>query len=249
MDQFRASIRQDPLSSTSENLERGLEHSIYLPFTDDFTLHLSTSRSHRSRKRAKRRSRPKTSHLRTRTFVVLGIALIAIAAVIAVGFLFQGNLTPSTPTKVVPTVVVVIIPKGAGLNLHLGFEPPMITIVIGVNNTVIWKNEDTDWHTAHSNIPEFNSGLIPPGGNFTHTFLRPGTYPYHCDPHPWMTGIVIVKPSTSIGVIAYWPFDQGKPPQLEFASSVVSLVESDGFCPIVLPYDRAISLSYDFGSL
>jgi len=144
---------------------------------------------------------------------------------------------------------VVIIPKGASLNLHLGFEPPMITIVIGVNNTVIWKNEDTDWHTAHSNIPEFNSGLIPPGGNFTHTFLRTGTYPYHCDPHPWMTGIIIVKVTTLTGVITYWPYVQGKPPQLEGASLVMSSVKSEIFRSITLPYDRAISLAYDFRSL
>ena len=175
-------------------------------------LHLRVSRSQRSRKRVKR-TKPKTRRLRRRTFAVLGIALIAGSVFVAVGFLSNSSLIPSTPIEVMPTVVVVIIPKGASLNLHLGFEPPMITIVIGVNNTVIWKNEDTDWHTAHSNIPEFNSGLIQPGGNFTHTFLRAGTYPYHCDPHPWMTGIVIVKTATSTSIIAYWPYEQGKPPQ------------------------------------
>ena len=174
---------------------------------------MSSSGRPKSRKnRTKRRARQ--TRLRSRRLGVLGIALVVALASVAVGFLFQSNLIPTTPTKVTPTVVVVIIPNGAGENLHLGFEPPMITIVIGVNNTVIWKNEDSDWHTAHSNIPEFNSGLIQPGGNFTHTFLRAGTYPYHCDPHPWMTGIVIVKTATSTSIIAYWPYEQGKPPQL-----------------------------------
>ena len=177
---------------------------------------------------------------------MFAIALIAILAVVAVGFLFPSNLIPSTPTEVIPTVVVVIIPKGAGLNLHLGFEPPIITIVIGVNNTVIWKNEDTDWHTAHSNIPEFNSGLIPPGGNFTHTFLRPGTYPYHCDPHPWMTGIVIVKATTTPDIITYWPYEQDKLPQSGFASFMIPSVRLEIFRPIALAYVRAASLSFDF---
>jgi len=27
-----------------------------------------------------------------------------------------------------------------------------------------------------------------------YTFIRPGTYPYHCDPHPYMTGVVVVIP-------------------------------------------------------
>jgi len=100
-----------------------------------------------------------------------------------------------------PKQVVVIIQEGAGESLHLGFSPAKITIVIGVNNTVVWKNEDNDWHTAHSNIPEFNSGMIAPGASFTHVFERAGTFPYHCDPHPWMTGLVIVESSSSAIVI------------------------------------------------
>jgi plastocyanin len=79
------------------------------------------------------------------------------------------------------------------VNPKLGFTPAIITVVIGANNTVIWKNEDSDSHTAHSNIPEFNSGFIPPGGSFIHSFEQAGSYPYHCDLHPWMTGLVVVK--------------------------------------------------------
>jgi hypothetical protein len=95
-------------------------------------------------------------------------------------------------------IVVVIIPPGAGSDPRLGFEPAVFSIVIGVNNTVIWKNEDSTWHTAHSNVPEFYSNYIEPGGNFTHNFQRPGIYPYHCDPHPWMTGkITVLPPSTN----------------------------------------------------
>jgi hypothetical protein len=134
---------------------------------------------------------------------------------------------------------VVIIPNGAGENLHLGFEPSKITIVIGVNNTVIWKNEDSTWHTAHSNIPEFNSGLIQPGDSFTHTFQRAGTYPYHCDPHPWMTGVVIVKAATSTGIVTYWMYEQGQqPPHLGFDSQVMWSVESVTFRDSALVSDH-----------
>jgi len=110
--------------------------------------------------------------------------------------LSYGGMLSGTPKQ-----VVVIIQEGAGENLHLGFSPAKITIVIGVNNTVVWKNEDSDWHTAHSNIPEFNSGMIAPGASFTHVFERTGTFPYHCDPHPWMTGLVIVESSSAEGMI------------------------------------------------
>ena len=177
---------------------------------------MSVSGSQRSRKnRAKRRVRP--SRLRGGRFAALIIALIAALTLVAAGFLFAGNLIPTTPSE-----VVVIIPNGAGTNLHLGFEPSKIMIVIGVNNTVVWKNEDSTWHTAHSNIPEFNSGLIQPGGSFTHTFQRSGTYPYHCDPHPWMTGVVIVKAASSIGMVTYWVYRAAaSPPGVGQLSDVV----------------------------
>ena len=137
-----------------------------------------------------------------------------------VGLVFYGNVMPSTPRE-----VVVIIQNGAGENLHLGFDPAKITVVIGVNNTVVWKNEDSDWHTAHSNIPEFNSGLIQPGDSFTHTFERAGTYPYHCDPHPWMTGVVIVEQS-SANMILSWANHSLMIPHLIVEADVVVLNES-----------------------
>jgi len=92
--------------------------------------------------------------------------------------------------------VVVIIQPGASVNASLGFEPSTITVVIGVNNTVIWKNEDADWHDVHSDTGLFYSGIIQPGTSWTYTFTTPGTYPYVCDPHPWMTGTVIVISTT-----------------------------------------------------
>ena len=87
---------------------------------------------------------------------------------------------------------VVIIQSGASVNASLGFEPSTITVMIGVNNTVTWKNEDSDWHDVHSDTGLFYSGMIQPGASWTYTFTTPGTYPYLCDPHPWMTGTVIV---------------------------------------------------------
>lgn len=197
-------------------------------------LHLSISRKNRARKKVKRRTR--SSRSRSKRLAVLGIALIAAISIAVIGFFFYGNLVPSPPT-----VVVVIIQNGAGENLHLGFEPAKITIVIGVNNTVVWKNEDSDWHTAHSNIPEFNSGLIQAGDSFTHTFLRSGTYPYHCDPHPWMTGVVTVKASSTTGIVSFWPFEQDRLAQLRFDSSLMCQIKSEILHAIVLIDDGAIS--------
>jgi plastocyanin len=39
----------------------------------------------------------------------------------------------------------------------------------------------------------WDSGLIPPGEKWTHTFDKPGEYRYHCEPHPWKKGVIRVK--------------------------------------------------------
>lgn len=135
-----------------------------------------------------RRKKRKNVWLLVALIIVIGVA----GSVVIIG------LAPLNLHGTAPTPVVVTIPQGAGLNIQLGFAPSLIKLVIGVNNTVIWKNEDTVWHTAHSNIPEFDSKMIPPGTSFTHTFLKSGSFPYHCDPHPWMTGLVIVSGSNPV---------------------------------------------------
>jgi plastocyanin len=137
---------------------------------------------------------PRRRKKRKKTLALLLLILIisAAGALVIVGF------NPFNMQGAAPTPVIVIIPAGSAENPRLGFTPSLIKIVIGVNNTVIWKNEDVEWHTAHSNIPEFDSKMIPPGTSFTHTFQRAGSYPYHCDPHPWMTGLIIVAGSNPL---------------------------------------------------
>jgi plastocyanin len=134
---------------------------------------------------------------------VILLVLVSIATTVAFYDLYLYNVyivnrylrNPSPNPQV--QVVTVTIPPGAGLDPRIGFEPAVISIIIGVNNTVVWVNRDSSWHTAHSNIPEFYSNYIQPGSNFTHTFQYPGIYPYHCDPHPWMTGKITVYPATT----------------------------------------------------
>jgi len=74
------------------------------------------------------------------------------------------------------------------------YSPAVVTVVIGVNNTVVWKNNDNVVHTVTGvNASAFNSGDIQPGATFSYTFNAPGVYPYHCLIHATMSGAVIVK--------------------------------------------------------
>jgi len=91
------------------------------------------------------------------------------------------------------------IAKGASTNQSsLGYSPSTVTLVIGVNNTVTWTNNDATIHTVTSfSVPtgakSFNSGTLSPGGTFTYAFTVAGTYRYGCEIHPWMQGTIIVK--------------------------------------------------------
>ncbi len=72
------------------------------------------------------------------------------------------------------------------------FAPAHIKVAPGV--TVKWTNEDSVPHTVASTAgDDLNSPLLRRGDGFSHTFPTPGTYAYHCAPHPWMTGVVTVE--------------------------------------------------------
>jgi len=104
-----------------------------------------------------------------------------------------------------PAPVHVTIVLGAGTNTSsLGYSPDVIRVVIGVNNTVVWTNNDTAPHTVTSvagGIPSgaqaFNSGNLNPGQTWNYTFTQPGTYEYRCIYHYWMKGTVVVESSSS----------------------------------------------------
>jgi plastocyanin len=119
---------------------------------------------------------------------------IAAALIVSVLVIYSATYITLWPisTSTADRVTVIIV-RGSGTNVTLGFHPKNITVVLGINSTIAWINEDNTWHTVHSNFPEFDSKIIAPTGSFTHAFNRTGFYPYHCDPHPWMTGIIEVK--------------------------------------------------------
>ena len=109
--------------------------------------------------------------------------------------------TSTTSSTLTPTTnasgTYVIIPAGTATSGEAtkGYDPDHIVVVLGINNTVTWVNEDSVPHTvtSRSSIQPFNSGQIQPGGTFTFTFTSLGSYTYTCDNFPWMSGIVTVE--------------------------------------------------------
>lgn len=104
----------------------------------------------------------------------------------------QASIVVKNSTAV-PKPTTVVIPAGTALSGKLSYTPGTITVVIGVNNTVVWVNQDTTKHTVTANGGSFNSGDILTGQSWSYTFTTPGTYTYHCLYHSWMTGTVVVE--------------------------------------------------------
>jgi plastocyanin len=71
------------------------------------------------------------------------------------------------------------------------FSPANFTVKVG--KSVTWSNGDGSTHTVTSTTSGlFDSGSIPSGGTYSHTFSQPGTYQYYCTIHPWMKGTIVV---------------------------------------------------------
>lgn len=80
--------------------------------------------------------------------------------------------------------------------LSWNYEPSNITVVIGINNTVTWISHSISYDTVTDVAGSFSSPPIPPGGTYSHTFVREGVYKYYCVYHPWMVGYITVKTRT-----------------------------------------------------
>jgi len=70
--------------------------------------------------------------------------------------------------------------------------------VTKLDEPVIWKNEDSAFHSVTSGSygePDgmFDSGHIEPYGIFSYKFEETGMHPYYCTLHPWMAGNIKVE--------------------------------------------------------
>lgn len=74
---------------------------------------------------------------------------------------------------------------------NLAYQTTEVTVTPGM--TVVWVNEDPVQHTVTADDGSFDSGLIEPQQSWARTFDRAGTLTYHCTPHPFMKGTVVVR--------------------------------------------------------
>jgi len=122
---------------------------------------------------------------KTKTLPLLLLSILALAGLSAI---------QAPPVATAQTTANVTIK-------NLSFNSSSITVVIGVNNTVIWTNMDAVTHTVTADDGSFN-GTVPAGTTFTHTFTTAGVFTYHCSIHKFMKGTVKVLAESSSSTTA-----------------------------------------------
>lgn len=70
------------------------------------------------------------------------------------------------------------------------FTPQEVRVSAG--EAVAWYNMDPVAHTVAARDGSWRSALLAEGERFVRVFTTPGRYEYYCEPHPQMTGVVIV---------------------------------------------------------
>jgi plastocyanin len=124
---------------------------------------------------------------------IAATASISLILALAIYFVVTGAAVVSSTT-----------PSHAGSVVYIDetpvswqYSPQNLVVVIGVNSTVTWVSHSTSYDTITSDSGLFDSGLIQPGGTFSHSFSTPGVFQYHCAFHPWMVGSVTVLQKSS----------------------------------------------------
>jgi LPXTG-motif cell wall-anchored protein len=81
---------------------------------------------------------------------------------------------------------------GSGsVTIHdFAFGPSSLTVHVG--DTVSWFNQGPAGHSATANDGSFNTGVLSKGSSGSFTFRTPGTFAYHCTPHPFMKASITV---------------------------------------------------------
>jgi plastocyanin len=75
--------------------------------------------------------------------------------------------------------------------VDFGFSPSTLTVAKGTKVTFV--NCGTNQHTTTQNAGAWGSPLLSPHETYDVTPAQAGSYGYHCTPHPFMQGTVVVQ--------------------------------------------------------
>jgi plastocyanin len=136
--------------------------------------------------------------------ILVIVVMIVIATITISSSRVAGGRIITNYAQAQGEVKVSIVPGASTLG-DKSFSPNPVNIKVG--DTVMWVNDDTQFHTVVSGNPSsgeetgkvFDSGLPGPtalttkGKTFSHKFTEKDEFPYFCQLHPTMVGKVIVS--------------------------------------------------------
>ena len=139
-----------------------------------------------------------------------GIGVIAIVIGLSVGigyyqmfYLPEQSAKPAVSEHVLhPTseTIIDMIPGSALEAQQDNFVPKLVNIQLGIDNKVTWTNSDEVAHTVTPDHrtedsysgPFGSDGVVLPGETYEFLFTEDHEIGYHCQPHPWMTGQLVI---------------------------------------------------------
>ena len=151
-------------------------------------------------------SSPTSSH-------AYGIGLMAVIIGMSVSVVFytsfylpESMAKPSVSDHILhpeeAAFIIEIVP-GAVIDGNENYVPNAAKTLLTFTNNVVWQNNDDTAHTVtpdHRHSDSYSgdfgsSGVLKPGDTYEFLFTEPQEVHYHCTPHPWMTGSIIVEKS------------------------------------------------------
>lgn len=139
-----------------------------------------------------------------------GVGLIALLVAVGASTVFYTSFylpeslaKPSVSEHILnpEETFIIDIVLGAVIEGNDNYVPNKPIITLETNNLVKWINQDDTAHTVtpdhratDSYSGDFGSpGVILPGEEYEFLFTEPQEIPYHCSPHPWMTGTLTIE--------------------------------------------------------
>jgi plastocyanin len=125
----------------------------------------------------------------------LAIAILVVGLILGACFSERGA---PTGTEDVECSIALPVPGPNEVLVAIrdfAFHPSELRVSVGT--TVTWINCEPATTAAHTSTADDGAWASPSlpsvGSRFSRTFASPGRFGYHCAPHPFMQGTVIVE--------------------------------------------------------
>jgi plastocyanin len=127
--------------------------------------------------------------LRLGVLVLIGCAAAACFSERSAGPTVQGVAECRVPVTVIDSMHFIVAIR------DFAFHPDSLAVPVGA--TVTWVNCETPPQEPHTTTSDsagvWASPELNPGARFSHRFTGAATLSYHCTPHPFMLGKIVVQ--------------------------------------------------------